>query len=80
MLLETDFTGADLTQCHVYGVSAWGLKLENAKPSTQHPCACAERSPTSHCSSRLKQFGGLDIKGLGELSDDFQTRIKRALF
>jgi hypothetical protein len=25
--VETDFTGADLTGCHVYGISAWGLKL-----------------------------------------------------
>jgi Pentapeptide repeats (8 copies) len=27
-LIETDFRGADLTDCSVYGVSAWGLKLE----------------------------------------------------
>jgi uncharacterized protein YjbI with pentapeptide repeats len=31
ILLHTDFTGADLTGCLVYGVSAWGLKLEGAK-------------------------------------------------
>jgi uncharacterized protein YjbI with pentapeptide repeats len=30
-LLDTDFTGADLTGCRIYGVSAWGLKLEGAK-------------------------------------------------
>src|SRR5262245_30380350 len=30
MLLDTDLTGADLTGCYVYGVSAWGLKLEGA--------------------------------------------------
>jgi hypothetical protein len=30
-LTNTDFTGADLTGCHVYGVSAWDLKLEGAK-------------------------------------------------
>ena len=30
-LVETDLTEADLTGCLVYGVSAWGLKLENAK-------------------------------------------------
>jgi hypothetical protein len=29
-LVETDFTAADLTGCHVYGISAWGLKLESA--------------------------------------------------
>jgi uncharacterized protein YjbI with pentapeptide repeats len=29
-LVDTDFTGADLTGCHVYGVSAWGVKLERA--------------------------------------------------
>jgi hypothetical protein len=26
--MNTDLTGADLTGCRVYGVSAWGLKLE----------------------------------------------------
>jgi hypothetical protein len=31
ILLSTDFTGANLTGCRVYGVSAWGLKLERAK-------------------------------------------------
>ena len=31
ILLETDLTGADLTGCRIYGVSAWGLKLERAK-------------------------------------------------
>jgi hypothetical protein len=30
-LADTDFMGADLTGCRVYGVSAWGLKLERAK-------------------------------------------------
>jgi uncharacterized protein YjbI with pentapeptide repeats len=30
-LVDTDLTGADLTGCYVYGVSAWGLKLERAK-------------------------------------------------
>jgi uncharacterized protein YjbI with pentapeptide repeats len=30
-LVDTDFTGADLTACRIYGVSAWGLKLEGAK-------------------------------------------------
>jgi uncharacterized protein YjbI with pentapeptide repeats len=30
-LVDTDLTGADLTACHIYGVSAWGLKLEEAK-------------------------------------------------
>jgi len=29
--VDTDLTGADLTGCHIYGVSAWGLKLEEAK-------------------------------------------------
>jgi hypothetical protein len=29
--VRTDFTGADLTGCRVYGISAWGLKLEGAK-------------------------------------------------
>jgi uncharacterized protein YjbI with pentapeptide repeats len=27
----TDFSGADLTDCRIYGVSAWGLKLDGAK-------------------------------------------------
>jgi hypothetical protein len=27
-LLDTDLTGADLTGCRIYGVSAWGLKLD----------------------------------------------------
>jgi len=31
-LNHADLTGADLTGCRVHGVSAWGLKLENAKP------------------------------------------------
>jgi Pentapeptide repeats (8 copies) len=31
MLVNTDLTAADLTGCHVYGVSAWGLKLDGAK-------------------------------------------------
>ena len=30
-LVDMDLTGADLTGCRVYGVSAWGLKLEMAK-------------------------------------------------
>ena len=31
ILVDTDLTGADLTGCRIYGVSAWGLKLEGAK-------------------------------------------------
>ncbi len=31
VLLETNLTGADLTGCRVYGVSAWDLKLDEAK-------------------------------------------------
>jgi hypothetical protein len=30
-LVETDLTNADLTGCCIYGVSAWGLKLERTK-------------------------------------------------
>src|SRR5262249_28813572 len=30
-LVDTDLTGADLTGCRVYGVSAWRLKLKRAK-------------------------------------------------
>jgi hypothetical protein len=30
-LVDTDLRGADLSSCHIYGVSAWGLKLEKAK-------------------------------------------------
>src|SRR5262249_17757756 len=30
-LLETDLARADLTGCRIYGVSAWGLKLERTK-------------------------------------------------
>jgi hypothetical protein len=29
--VNTNLTGADLTDCRIYGVSAWGLKLEGAK-------------------------------------------------
>ena len=30
-LIDTDFTGADLTGCRIFGVSAWNLKLEGTK-------------------------------------------------
>jgi hypothetical protein len=30
-LVDTDLTGADLTACRIYGVSAWGLKLDRSK-------------------------------------------------
>jgi Pentapeptide repeats (8 copies) len=30
-LVDTDFTGADLTSCRIFGISAWGLKLEGVK-------------------------------------------------
>ena len=29
--MNTDLTDADLTGCRIYGVSAWGLKLEGTK-------------------------------------------------
>ena len=29
--IETDLENADLTDCHVYGVSAWGVKLNGAR-------------------------------------------------
>ena len=29
--METNFTGADLTGCSIFGVSAWGLELREAK-------------------------------------------------
>jgi Pentapeptide repeats (8 copies) len=29
--VELDLGGADLTNCRIYGVSAWGVRLENAK-------------------------------------------------
>jgi hypothetical protein len=31
ILVDTDLTGADLTASRIYGVSAWGLKLERTK-------------------------------------------------
>jgi hypothetical protein len=43
-LLETDLTGADLTGCRIYGVSAWGLKLEGAKQ--QNLVITHENEPT----------------------------------
>jgi hypothetical protein len=30
-LVDTDLSGADIIGCRIYGVSAWGLKLEGAK-------------------------------------------------
>jgi hypothetical protein len=30
LLVETDFTGANLDQCCVYGIAAWNLKLDGA--------------------------------------------------
>jgi hypothetical protein len=30
-VVDTNLAGADLTGCRIYGVSAWGLKLEGAK-------------------------------------------------
>jgi hypothetical protein len=44
-LLETDFTGADLTGCFVYGVSAWNLKLEEAKQQNLIITNVAEKEP-----------------------------------
>jgi hypothetical protein len=29
--VDTDLTDVDLTGCHIYGISAWNLKLERAK-------------------------------------------------
>jgi uncharacterized protein YjbI with pentapeptide repeats len=29
-LVETDFSGANLTDCSIFGISAWALKLEGA--------------------------------------------------
>jgi len=31
ILVDADFTDADLTGCRIYGIAAWGLKLERAK-------------------------------------------------
>lgn len=31
LLLETNFEGADLTGCFIYGISAWNLKLAETK-------------------------------------------------
>jgi len=31
VLVETDFTGATLNRCFIYGISAWNVKLEGAK-------------------------------------------------
>ncbi|UCI32133.1 pentapeptide repeat-containing protein [Mesorhizobium sp. B4-1-4] len=31
VLVDTDLTDADLSGCRIYGISAWGLKLEGAK-------------------------------------------------
>jgi uncharacterized protein YjbI with pentapeptide repeats len=42
-LLDTDLTGADLSGCRIYGVSAWGLKLERA--NQQNLVITHEREP-----------------------------------
>lgn len=42
-LVEADLTRADLTGCRIYGVSAWSLKLENAKQ--QNLVITNEREP-----------------------------------
>src|SRR5262245_525797 len=44
-LVETDLTGADLTGCRVYGVSAWGLKLDS-KTKQQNLIITREDEPT----------------------------------
>jgi len=31
LLIQTNFTGATLTQCSIYGISAWNVQLEGAK-------------------------------------------------
>jgi Pentapeptide repeats (8 copies) len=31
LMVDTDFTGADLTGCQIFGVSAWNLRLDQAK-------------------------------------------------
>jgi uncharacterized protein YjbI with pentapeptide repeats len=44
-LVDTHLTGADLTGCFVYGVSAWGLKLEGAKQQNLIITNLAENEP-----------------------------------
>jgi len=45
VLVDTDVTRAALTGCHIYGVSAWGLKLQGAKQ--QNLVITKEDEPTS---------------------------------
>jgi hypothetical protein len=42
-LVDADLTGADLTYCRIYGASAWGLKLDEAKQ--QNLVITREREP-----------------------------------
>jgi len=44
-LVDTDLRDADLTGCFVYGVSAWGLKLEGAKQQNLIITNLAENEP-----------------------------------
>jgi uncharacterized protein YjbI with pentapeptide repeats len=45
ILVDTDLTGADLTGCRIYGVSAWGLKLEETTKQ-QNLVITPENEPT----------------------------------
>jgi Pentapeptide repeats (8 copies) len=44
-LLETDFAGADLAGCHVYGVSAWSLTIDQ-RTNQQNLVITKENEPT----------------------------------
>src|SRR5690242_5314766 len=44
MLIETNFAGAILTNCKIYGISAWGVELEGA--TQNNLCITLDNEPT----------------------------------
>jgi len=53
-LVETDLRDADLTGCHIYGTSAWSLKLERTKQ--QNLVITRENNPIGDIFCNLSKF------------------------